>query len=211
VEGLVVRDWKLRADKLLLREQVTTLITFIKKHSERDYVLFAVAANTGLRISEVLHLRRDDLKGAQLIVTRRKKRVLSPESLPLAPALAELLAAWVKKGRGEWAFPGDSHGCVRLRRQSGAVVGRESLCAGGHLSKRHAQRIWESYIEKKRMASPGRGVHALRHYAITEFYRLHKDLRAAQVYAGHSSSTITERYAHVLDLAEQIQKVQPIL
>jgi integrase len=56
----------------------------------------------------------------------------------------------------------------------------------------------------------GRGIHSLRHTAITNIYALTKDLRKAQVFAGHSSSAITERYAHIVDMAETLSAM-PVL
>lgn len=208
-EGTV--SWKLSNEKMLLREEVAKVFTAIKKCSFEDYAFFAVAANTGLRISEVMHLKTEDVKEAQIVVTRRKKKVLRQEYLDVTEEIAEILRKLVGKKKTGWLWPGESRGCKRPRQKNGKVYEQEVLCQGGHISKRELQRRWARYVEKVRLARPGRGPHALRHYAITEFYRVHRDLRAAQVFAGHSSSAITEVYAHVVDMKEKIQAVKAVL
>jgi integrase len=57
----------------------------------------------------------------------------------------------------------------------------------------------------------GRGIHQTRHYFATEMYAATKDLRATQVALAHSSSTMTEKYAHVVDQREKVNLVKPLL
>ena len=45
----------------------------------------------------------------------------------------------------------------------------------------------------------------------SDMNRLTKDLRKAQVFAGHSSSTITERYAHIVDLGDTLAQMKVML
>ena len=87
----------------------------------------------------------------------------------------------------------------------------DQLCGGGHISKREVQRRWTAYLDELALYQKGRGIHSLRHYAVTEFYRVHRDIRAAQVFAGHSSSVITETYAHVVDMEEKVNAIKPML
>jgi integrase len=104
-------------------------------------------------------------------------------------------------------FPGESGPCV-IHRASGQ---EDQICDGGHVSRREMQRRWSAYRGVAGLDAKGRGVHSLRHYGITEFYRENKDLRAAQMFAGHSSSAVTEKYAHVLEMEAMMKKVKPTL
>ena len=205
--------WRLADKKVISRDDVSRIISSARDQGRaEDYLLFAVPANTGIRISEVVHLRVEDVLSSSAIqVTRRKRRKLSPEVLPVNRELHRLLADRAKKMKKGWLWPGDSSPCIIHRVAHGKATGDEKICPGGHIAKRTAQRAWMCYLKELKLWKPGRGIHTLRHYAITEFYSRHRDLRAAQVFAGHSSSTMTEVYAHAVDLAEQVAKVKPVL
>jgi hypothetical protein len=43
--------------------------------------------------------------------------------------------------------------------------------------------------------------------AITSVYNTTRDILKAQIFAGHSSPTITMSYAHVLDMKETLEKM----
>lgn len=199
--------WKPPLSKLLSRAEVGAVFELAKKNDRRDYILFVTAANTGLRLSEILHLTTHDLLDGALRATRRKKKRLRPEEIAAPAPLLGLLKSWaseLKKVSNGWLFVGSSGPCKRGPK-------KEVLCEGGHVSRREIQRRWTAYLKAAKLSAKGRGVHTLRHYAGTEFYRTHKDLRATQEFLGHSSSSTTEGYAHVLDMAEKVGKVKPTL
>ena len=67
------------------------------------------------------------------------------------------------------------------------------------------------YLKSNVCAHCGRGIHQCRHYFATEMYSATRDIRATQVALAHSSVSMTERYAHVVDLKEKINLVKPTL
>jgi integrase len=199
------RAWNLRQEKIPTRDEAGKVLDLAKHQNMEMYLLFAIGANTGLRICEMVHLKTTDYQNKKLIITRRKKRVLAPESIDVMPALGEMLAA-VKANIPEgWIFTGRAKPCI-LKRSKGK---EEVLCQGGHMSIRHAQMEWKLFTAEAGIRMRGRGIHSLRHYAVTEFYKKHRDIRATQIFAGHSSSAITEVYAHVVDMAEKINAMEP--
>lgn len=204
-------SWRLRNEKLITRDEVTKILGLSKKRDEFDYALFATLANSGFRISEVLHLDVKSVEGDQLIVVRRKKAELTREPVDVAEGLLALLSKRAKELKKGWLWPGDSGPCHRDHQKKGVVTGTEQLCGGGHISKREVQRRFETYCRDAKCWRDGRGVHSLRHYAGTEFYKETRDLRATQVLLGHSSSVITETYAHVVDMKDKIRAVKPVL
>lgn len=205
-------NWSLSNDKMLLRDQVKLVLGHIhKKGTPRDYTFFASLSNLGFRICEQLHLKGSDLRMGQIVVTRRKKKNLSARPVEVHGDVFALLERWAKKNGSGWLWSGESGPCFRNRQKHGKVYARERLCDGGHVCKREMQRRWTEYIEAVHLEHPGRGVHALRHYAITEFYQLRKDIRAAQEFAGHSTIIVTEKYAHVTKMKEQVQEMRPVL
>lgn len=200
--------WGLSEEKIISPEDVKRILSTARTHSERDYVFFTVAANTGLRLAEVGHLMADEiLDGNRLLVTRRKKKHLKPEIIDVAAPVHALLRDWAKQFEVGWLFPGDCAPCF-IRHLKGEP---EQFCIGGHSSLRDVQRRWSMVLAECGLLTKGRGIHSLRHAAITAFYAKTRDLRAAQMFAGHSSSQITERYAHVTEMREKINSVEVLL
>lgn len=203
--------WRLRNEKLMTREEVMKILGVAKKRDEADYALLATLANAGFRVSEVLHLDVKSVEGDQLIVVRRKKAELVQEPVDIGDDLFSLLSRRAKVLKRGWLWPGESGPCHRDHQKKGVVTGTEQLCEGGHISKREIQRRFVGYCREAKCWRPGRGIHSLRHYAITAFYSEHRDIRAAQIFAGHSSSVITETYAHVVDMKDKVRAIKPVL
>jgi len=121
----------------------------------------------------------------------------------------EIVASYVKEyglKRDDWIFRGHGRPCVRVLKRRGKRTS-ETLCAGGHLIVRRAQAIWDRVLRATGLKMRGRGIHAMRHFNATSFYARTKDLRATQVRLGHTSPTITQIYADVVDGREQANRV----
>lgn len=195
--------WRLSSAKLLTRDEVGRILSSAKKSDARDYAVFATAANAGFRVSEVLHLRAQDVGEKTLMVARRKRASLKHEEHPAAPALCKLLRdRGAKSKKGEWLFPGGAGPCT--------VRGRE-ICGGGHVSVREIERRWTAHLESLELWQEGRGIHTLRHYAGTEFYSEHRDLVATRDFLGHSTAAVTETYAHAVEMREKVDRIRPVL
>lgn len=210
-------DWSLSDSKIVTPEQAHAIIAEARRRAEvdqswdRDADWFTIALKTGLRLSEVGHIEKSDILEKRLLVTRRKKRKLHPEPISVMPSVLELIRKRAEKVESGWIFPGEAQPCVihRQSKKNGPSV--EQVCCGGHTSLRTIQRKWRILLTDLGIYQHGRGIHSLRHTAITAIYKLTKDLRKAQVYAGHSSSAITEKYAKVLDLEESLEKMEDVL
>lgn len=203
-------SWDLSAAKIMSVEEITKVLGVANRTCPWAYVFFATAANSGLRLCEVAHIKRDDLQHGQLRVIRRKKRQLYPSSIDIKPALWKLLNEWAEMHDG-YLWPGNAKPCVIQRSKKGVPQPPESVCAGGHLSLRTVQNRWALTIAEAGLKLPGRGIHSTRHHFATELYRKTRDLRATQVALAHSSSTITEKYAHCVDLKEKIHGLDAVL
>lgn len=203
---MIATAWHLAPEKVLTREEVQQILAAAKRRDLRDYVFFTLAANTGLRLCEVIHIRGENLDRGQFTITRRKKRVLRPELIDVPDGLYELAKKWTN-GSPDYLFPGRQAPCF-INHLKGEP---EKVCDGGHASKRNLQRRWGMCCEDAGVKMRGRGIHTLRHYAISEFYDQHRDLRAAQLFAGHSSPMITRVYAHVRDMKEKVKAMEVTL
>lgn len=193
------------------REEVGRILEEAKERGiPRDYVVFATCCNSGLRISEVIHLKTTDLINGKLKVTRRKKRVLQPSTIDISTSLWALLTDWAQMFDG-YLFPGNAAPCIITRTKKGEPQPPEQACGGGHAHIRTLQRRWELTVARTGLSMRGRGIHQTRHYFATEMYSATRDIRATQVALAHSSVSMTERYAHVVDLREKINLVKPTL
>lgn len=201
-------EWNLATELVPNRDEMGKILNLAKDWNARDYVLFAFVSHTGLRISEAIHAKSSDFVNGKFKGVRRKKRVLQYSSIEISDSIWKLVTEWAQQFDG-YIFPGGAKPC-EIKRRNGKVE-RVLGCEGGHLHIRTAQMAWRMNILRAGLYMKGRGIHQCRHYFATEMYAATKDLRATQVALAHSSSTMTEKYAHVVDQREKVNRVQPVL
>lgn len=163
------------------RDEVRRLVTAARSSGLRDAALVMLLAMNGLRISEALAARVDDLSSARghrtlAIVRKGDKRAL----IPLAPVVGEAIDAMLAGRTGGPLFA-TSGGRPMDRQAAGKVIRRLTRDAG---------------IEKR--VSP----HTLRHAFVTAALDAGASLRDVQDAAGHASPVTTRRYdraRHSLD------------
>lgn len=149
----------------------------------RDKAILETLYSTGIRVSELIGMNRDDISPASegssagLIRIRgkgRKERIVPVGQRSLHAI--ELYLKAQKKGKDSQAvFKGP---------------------AGNRLTARTVQRILEKYRKKLGLlqkASP----HTLRHTFATHMLESGADLRAIQEMLGHASLSTTQRYTHL--------------
>ena len=64
----------MREVKALSDEETENILCYLKKKSDRDYILFLVMLHTGLRISDVIKLRVKDVFNKNSFEIREKKK-----------------------------------------------------------------------------------------------------------------------------------------
>ena len=163
--------------RVLSKEEVRRLLEQVRHPKHRAIVLVLYSA--GLRVSEVVRLRPEDLDtDRRLLRVRRGKggkdryTLLSPKAMEAVRIYREAYPG------GSWLFPG-----TRPDRHYGA---------------RSVQKI---VVEAAERAGLGRRVtpHMLRHSFATHLLESGTDLRYIQELLGHHSSRTTEIYTHVSD------------
>jgi integrase/recombinase XerC len=145
----------------------------------RDRAILELLYGTGIRLSELTGLRKEDVDLSSRLVRvlgkGRKERVV-----PFGRAAAKAIDAYWK-ARG-----------VRKRRGEALFVNRR----GEPLSGRTVQRIVAKrlgQVSEARQLSP----HVLRHTFATHMLNAGADLRAVQELLGHASLSSTQIYTHV--------------
>jgi len=160
---------------ILSKEEVKSIISAVtnKKHK----FLLLLTYSGGLRVSEVVRLRKTDLDfGRNLIHIRQAKGGKDRYVM-----LAEKVKAYFKEYQEdfiikEWLFPGAN--------------------PGTHLSVRSAQMVFNRARDKAGITK-NVSLHSLRHAFATHLLEDGTDLRYIQELLGHSSSRTTEIYTHV--------------
>ncbi|GAA1015031.1 integrase [Acrocarpospora pleiomorpha] len=153
-------------------------------HGRRDHALLVLAAQTGLRVSELTGLTTGDLHlgtGAQ-VSCRGKGR--KDRCTPLTTHTKAVLTGWLDERRP--AADTDPLFCTR-------PGGRLSHDAVEHLIKKHAATAAEACPSLQvKTVTP----HTLRHTAAMELLRAGVDVTVIALWLGHESPTTTRIYLH---------------
>ncbi len=148
----------------------------------RDAAMLETLYATGLRVSELVGLRMQDVDlpaaFARTIGKGSKERVV-----PLSDTAVERLSAWLERGRP----------LILKRRPSPHVF----VTSRGAAMTR--QGFWELLRRAARTAGVRRKLspHTLRHSFATHLLQNGADLRVVQTLLGHSDISTTEIYTHV--------------
>jgi len=162
---------------VMSEEEVMGLFQSVRNVKHRVMLMMAYAS--GLRVSELVSLRIEDLDiNRRMIHVRgakgkKDRYTLLPESM-----LAPLHWYWqiYNLGTSGWLFPGGT--------------------PGFHLSTRTIQSVFEQAARVAGIRKPV-SMHSLRHSFATHLLERGTDLRYIQELLGHQSSKTTEIYTHV--------------
>jgi len=164
---------------VLGRQEVNRLFRVTTNLKHRALLMLAYSA--GLRVSEVVHLKKGDID-----VERRQIRVAGGKGQKdrytlLADAALAVLREYVRAYRPqEWLFPGEK--------------------AGQPLTARTAQHIFERAKRRAGIAKEA-SFHSLRHAFATHLLEDGVDIRYIQELLGHTCVETTQRYTHVAQQA----------
>ena len=161
---------------VLSPEEVTRFLQAVPNLKHRT-ILF-VAYGAGLRVSEAVNLRVDDVDSQRGVLRVRSGKGDKDRYVLLSPRLLEALRSYWRLVRpeGPFLFPGPQ--------------------SDHHLSKAAAQRACQRAVVASglgKKATP----HTLRHCFATHLLEGGTDIRTIQFLLGHSSLKTTIRYTHV--------------
>ncbi len=172
-------------DEMLAREQTKPQHPTL---ALRNGALLELLYATGMRVSEIVNLRLEDvdLAGSKAIVRGKgdKERLV-----PFGVSAQKMLEAYLREARPQ---------LCRTRRSPLVFVDRN----GTGLTR---ERVWRIVRESKpdRKASP----HMLRHSCATHMVGNGADLRTVQTILGHADISTTQVYTHVaLDRLKEVYK-----
>jgi integrase len=142
----------------------------LKRKNYRDYLLFVVGINTGLRISDLLQLKVGHTKNSHIIITEGKTGKI--KRFPINSNLRELLDEYtIGMSDDDYLFPSRK---------------------GEHIGRVQAYRILNDAA--KEVGLDEIGTHTLRKTFGYHHYQRYKDVALLQEIFNHSSPSITLRY-----------------
>ena len=176
--------WKGLSDIEVMRlrsasEQIAVLKTRRNQHAARDRAIFMVLLHTGLRISELLALNRDQCQGKHFTDVRRKGKVRTARVF-LPPDARDALDTYIKEVRRDQVGPLFTTGSgVGLERQHvDRLLKQLAAQASSKLPKDEQVRL---------------SAHVLRHTFLRRVTEKH-GVQFAMEAAGHASSKYIWRY-----------------
>jgi integrase/recombinase XerD len=162
-------------------------------HGRRDHALLVLAAQTGLRVSELTQLTLDDVHlgvGAHIACHGKGRK---DRCTPLTSHTAAVLAEWLAQRRG----PGtDPLFCTH----TGTPMSRDAV---NHLTRKYTSIAAAKYPS---LAAKKVTPHTLRHTAAMTLLRAGVDITVIALWLGHESPTSTRVYLHA-DMALKEQAI----
>jgi len=148
----------------------------------RDRAMLELVYATGLRVSELVQLRRDQVnfqQGVLRVVGKGGKERI----VPIGEEALDWLQSFLRQGRSQ--LMGDTQGDYLFPNQRGSVMSRQAFW---YRIKAYAQQA-----DIRRPLSP----HTLRHAFATHLLNHGADLRVVQMLLGHNDLSTTQIYTHV--------------
>lgn len=146
-------------------------------NNEKHKTILFLVYSAGLRVSEVVRLKPEDIESARMLVKVNKGKGGKDRYTLLSHIALDQLRKCYKLYKPEkWLFPGSKD--------------------GDHITERTVQKIFENCKAKSKIRKDA-SVHTLRHSFATHLLESGVDLRYIQELLGHASTKTTEIYTHV--------------
>lgn len=166
------------------KKQLDNMKRYLKEKNKRDWLLFVLGINSGLRISDLLNLKVSDVKDKDR-VTLREEKTGKAKDFPLSENCRKAVAEYLK----DEPLPNDSP-LFPSRKRAGATVKGETT---GRISR---QQAYDILTEAARAVGikDAIGTHTLRKTFGYWAYKAGNDITRIQHLMNHSSPSVTLRY-----------------
>ncbi len=193
-------DLLLKAPEKILEKNLNKISKYKSAHEQilillRDKAILELLFSTGLRVSELTHLKKEDinLKKDEFTV------ILGKGQKNRLVFLSETAKKWLKK------YLDKRHDLnpflfISHDKKTANTQGNEFM----PITERSIQRIVKKYAKIAGITKPV-SPHSLRHSFATDLLRNGADIRSVQAMLGHSSITTTQIYTHITD--KELKKI----
>lgn len=161
-----------KVDAMHSEEEIRQMSQYLRKQSLRDYLLFRLGINLGLRVSELLTLKIEDIKGRERLVIQNTKQNRSYEFI-----LSESLQSEIN------FFVGDQEEGLLFRSRNN----------GGALTRQRAYLILRKAAENAGL-DRSIGTHTLRKTFGYWAYKKGTSLESIRYFFGHATIGVTMKY-----------------
>ncbi|RYF88407.1 MAG: integrase, partial [Chitinophagaceae bacterium] len=158
------------------QEEISAIINSVKNTKHKTMLMLAYSA--GLRVSEVVALRADDVDSKRMIILIRRAKGKKDRIVSLSPVMLVMLREYAREyatTKGGYLFEGN--------------------IKGTSYSVRSLQEVLQAAKNRAGVIKPG-SVHALRHSFATHLIDKGTDVTMIQKLLGHSDLKTTLRYLH---------------
>jgi integrase len=173
--------------------EIDEFLRFAKRSARHDFVypMLVFAAHTGVRRSEMLRVRIDDVDlGDATALIREKKRAKGTRThrrVPLSPLLAQVLREWIDQHPGgQFLF------CHRAE----VPRSKKRRTAPGPLTRDEANDHFKRTVAGSKWAVL-RGWHVFRHSFVSNCAARGIDQRMIDEWVGHQTEEMRRRYRHL--------------
>ena len=164
-------------------EQLIASLDSSSPRGLRDRAIILCVARLGLRASEVVQLRLDDVDWRNATVRVRARKTGHGALLPLPVEVGAVLADYLRQGRPGTSVP--------------QIFVLHWLRVGTPISSSVVGRAVDNALRRAAISAPIRGANLLRHSLATELLDRGASLREIADLFGHSSLSTTRIYAAV--------------
>jgi len=172
-------------------QEVTKILSYLKQHHEKTYLQVLMGVTMGMRISEILHLRKAEVdlfrKEINLDAGRLKTRRRRQVNIPISDAVFPILKRYVLASEGTYVFP-------QTRTVGWDDQGRRLYESDWEKPQDDNRYHWERAQEATRVSCR---FHDLRHTAISNAADAGMPELMAEKIFGATPETIRRVYLHV--------------
>jgi integrase len=172
------------------KAKLEQMYEILQEHNERDFILFLMGVSTGLRISDLLRLKKEIIY--EQYVSIREKKTKKPKQFKIPPYIKEYLVPYARSLKdGDYLF--------KSRNGRNRPIDRS-----------RAYRILNAAAKKARIQRIG--THTMRKTFGYHYYMETSDIATLQMLFNHSSQEITLRYIGITQdrLDKAMSKVRMI-
>lgn len=154
------------------KEDIEIMKEYLRDWNDRNYMIFLVGLNTGLRISDIINLKVSNLRGWYIILTERKTRKV--RKTKMNGTLKKELDRYVRgKKISDYLFQSRKGKNKPITRQMAYLILKTAATDCG--------------VENV-------GTHTMRKTFGYHYYQKHKDIGTLMDIFNHSSPAITKKY-----------------
>lgn len=154
------------------KEKVRVMKRVLLEQSERNYIMFMIGINAGLRISDILSLRVRDVKGEDIYVIEQKTG--NEREIPINDTLKRALKKYIKGKK-------DNDVLIKSREGVNQPIHRNTAYS---IIRKAGEQVGLNRL----------GTHTMRKTFGYNYYQRTKNIEALREMFGHSDVRYTRRY-----------------